>query len=76
MPADIPDIYRRTDLTRAAWHKSSHSEGGADCLEVAFLDGGTVALRDSKDLSRPALLCTPAEWAAFTAGVRGGEFDQ
>jgi hypothetical protein len=23
----------------------------------------------------PALRCTPAEWTAFTAGVRDGEFD-
>ncbi|MCB5177942.1 DUF397 domain-containing protein [Streptomyces antimicrobicus] len=76
MAADTPDIYRRTDLSRAVWHKSSRSNAGEMCLEVAFLDEGTVALRDSKDHSRPALLFSQGEWAAFTAGVRDGEFDR
>ncbi|MFQ6392346.1 DUF397 domain-containing protein [Nocardia sp. KC 131] len=25
--------------------------------------------------TRPALVCTPGEWDAFTAGVHDGEFD-
>ena len=29
---------------------------------------GTIAVRDSKDPDGPALIFTPAEWAAFTAG--------
>lgn len=36
---------------------------------------GNVALRDSKEQNGPVLVFTPAEWAAFTAGVREGEFD-
>ncbi|MGW7458389.1 DUF397 domain-containing protein [Streptomyces sp. NPDC054797] len=75
MSAESLDPYR-SDLTRTAWRKSSHSTAGQTCVEVAFLDGGAVALRDSKDTSRPALAFTPAEWAAFTAGVRDGEFDR
>ncbi|MGH3566679.1 MAG: DUF397 domain-containing protein [Pseudonocardia sp.] len=64
------------DLTGATWRKSSHSNGsGGDCVEVADLDGGRRAVRDSKDPTGPALIFTPAEWAAFTAGVRAGEFD-
>ncbi len=63
------------DLTHAVWHKSSRSGSGNECVEVATLTGGGWAVRDSKDPSGPALRFTPAEWAAFTAGVNDGEFD-
>jgi uncharacterized protein DUF397 len=63
------------ELTSAQWRKSRHSNGQGACVEVAFLPDGRVALRDSKDAgSGPALLFTPREWAAFTAGVVDGEF--
>ena len=63
------------DLTGARWRKSSHSGSEGNCVEVALLDGGRVALRDSKDAGAgPALVFTPAEWAAFAAGVADGEF--
>ncbi|NRQ31378.1 DUF397 domain-containing protein [Nonomuraea sp. NN258] len=61
--------------TKAAWRKSSFCNGAAACVEVAPLPDGSVALRDSKDQDGPVLVFTPAEWAAFTAGVRDGEFD-
>jgi hypothetical protein len=41
---------------------------------VAFLEGGAVAVRDSKDPSGPAVLFTAAEWDAFSAGMTDGEF--
>ncbi len=34
-----------------------------------------VAVRDTKDRSRPAHYYTEAEWQAFVAGVKAGEFD-
>jgi hypothetical protein len=64
-----------SDLDDVRWHKSRHSNGQGACVEVAFLPDGGVALRDSKDAGTgPALLFTPREWAAFTAGVADGEF--
>ena len=45
------------------------------CVEVAGLDDGTVALRDSKVGGSPYLF-TSAEWDAFVAGVKAGEFDR
>jgi hypothetical protein len=30
-----------------------------------------VAVRDSKDPHGPALVFTPADWAAFMAGIKG-----
>ncbi|MGH3905192.1 MAG: DUF397 domain-containing protein [Pseudonocardiaceae bacterium] len=57
------------------WRKSSYSGTSGNCIEVAGLADGPRAVRDSKDPHGPALIFTPAEWAAFTAGVRAGEFD-
>jgi hypothetical protein len=58
------------------WYKSSYSSGqGGACVEVADLDGGARAVRDSKDPAGAHLRFTGAEWSAFTAGVRSGEFD-
>lgn len=56
------------------WQKSTYSSNEGACVEVADLDAGR-AVRDSKDPAGPALTVTAAQWAAFTAGVRAGEFD-
>lgn len=64
------------DLTGARWRTSSYSgNGGATCVEVADNLPDVVAVRDSKDRSGPVLTFAPAQWAAFTAGVRQGQFD-
>ncbi|NKY29509.1 DUF397 domain-containing protein [Nocardia gamkensis] len=62
------------ELSNASWFKSSYSQAGGDCVEVAYLDGGSVGVRDSKNPTGPALVFTPGEWDAFTAGVTDGEF--
>ncbi|WP_062983927.1 DUF397 domain-containing protein [Nocardia anaemiae] len=64
------------DLSKASWFKSTYSETSGQCVEVAFLDGGLVGVRDSKNPIAAALVFTPGEWAAFTAGVVNGEFAQ
>ena len=43
---------------------------------MAFLPGGVVAVRDTKDRSLSPHVYTAAEWDAFVAGVRAGEFDR
>ncbi|WP_114699889.1 DUF397 domain-containing protein [Nocardia mexicana] len=60
------------DLSGARWFKSTHSGASQDCVEAAFLDGGMVGVRDSKDPSGPALVFTPAQWDEFLAGTRAG----
>ncbi|HET9254839.1 MAG TPA: DUF397 domain-containing protein [Pseudonocardiaceae bacterium] len=62
------------DLTLATWRKSTRSVGETNCVEVANLSGHR-AVRDSKNPTGPVLIFTPAEWSAFTAGVRSGDFD-
>jgi hypothetical protein len=62
-------------LHGAAWVKSSYSgPTGGNCVELARLPGGRVAVRNSSDPAGPALVFTPAEWDAFLAGVKDGEF--
>jgi hypothetical protein len=61
----------RIDLSRARWHKSSHSNGGeGGCVEVADNLPGIVAVRDSKDPHGPKLTFSSAAWRTFTHGVR------
>lgn len=56
----------------APWYGSlngySGTNGGA-CVEVARNLPGVVAVRDSKDPHGPALVFSPADWAAFTAAL-------
>ena len=59
------------DLSRAAWRKSSRSNGdGNVCIEVAFVTGAT-AIRDSKNPHGKILLVGMAEWTSFTATITG-----
>ncbi|MFB8277166.1 DUF397 domain-containing protein [Nocardia colli] len=64
------------NLSAASWFKSRHSNADQDCVEVAFLAEGMVGLRDSKNPGGGALVFTPGEWAAFTAGVADEKFDR
>lgn len=57
------------------WTKSSYSNSGANCVEVARTFWGTVAVRDSKHPCGPELRFTPGEWKAFVSGVKLGEFE-
>jgi len=62
-------------LGTVAWRKSRASNPSGDCIEVAALGSGAVAVRNSRDPQGPALVYTRAEIAAFIAGAKDGEFD-
>ena len=64
-------------MSGAAWRKSSYSgNNGGECVEVARMMNGTVAIRDSKDPEGPVLALTAEAWAEFTDRARrsGPEF--
>lgn len=63
------------DPASLAWRKSSYSDSGGECVETAVLPDRRVAVRHSKQPGGAILLYTPAEWRAFVAGAKGGEFD-
>ncbi|MGW1074727.1 DUF397 domain-containing protein [Streptomyces sp. NPDC002537] len=60
-----------TDSPR--WFKSSYSNNGGNCIEVAanlVVTSGTVPVRDSKDPHGPALTFPVSSWSAFVADVK------
>ncbi|WP_068003587.1 DUF397 domain-containing protein [Nocardia pseudobrasiliensis] len=57
------------DLSEADWFKSSHSGASQECVEIAFLPGGTVGVRDSKDPTGPALTFTAEDWDTFIVNI-------
>ncbi|USA01992.1 DUF397 domain-containing protein [Streptomyces lydicamycinicus] len=61
-----------TDSLR--WFKSSYSNNGGDCIEVAGNVPGAVPVRDSKDPHGPALTFSVNGWSSFVAAVKDGEF--
>ncbi|RMI34285.1 DUF397 domain-containing protein [Nocardia stercoris] len=65
----------KVELTGAVWRKSTHSGPDGNCVEVAFLGDGNVAVRDTKDHGRgPVLAFAPGEWDAFVTGVVREDF--
>lgn len=62
-------------LVGAAWRKSRHSGALGNCVEVAPLRSGQLAMRNSRFPTGPALIYTRDEMAAFVAGAKDGEFD-
>ncbi|AYY12602.1 DUF397 domain-containing protein [Actinobacteria bacterium YIM 96077] len=63
------------DVPHAVWRKSTRSGAQGNCVELAQLPTGTIALRNSHDPDGPALIFTHDELAAFVAGAKAGEFD-
>ncbi|MFC7329553.1 DUF397 domain-containing protein [Marinactinospora rubrisoli] len=56
------------------WRKSSYSNAGGECVEVASLSG-TRLVRDSKQANADRLAFSSTAWNAFLGAVKAGEFD-
>jgi len=57
----------------AAWRTSSYSTSGNQCVEVAPLPGGHVAVRDSKNRDGGIHLVSRRAWIAFTAAIKADQ---
>ena len=64
-----------TELGEVRWQKSWHSNPNGECVELAALPTGEIAMRNSRFPAGPILLYTQAEITAFLAGAKDGEFD-
>ncbi|MET9955859.1 DUF397 domain-containing protein [Streptomyces sp. NPDC006339] len=64
---DLPDL----DLSGADWRSGSQGVGD---VQIAFVEG-FVAMRNGRRPGAPSILFDPAEWRAFVANAREGEFD-
>lgn len=65
-----------TWLREVTWRKSRRSNPSGNCVELAELPVGGVAVRNSRHPSGPVLIHTRAEMAAFVQSVKDGEFDE
>lgn len=67
MPAgELPDV---------SWHKSRRSNPSGNCVEMAKLPTGQIAVRNSRYPQGPVLVYTRDEIAALLLGARDGDFD-
>lgn len=60
------------------WFKSSYSDNGGACIDVAanlVASRGVVPVRDSKNPSGPVLAIAADAFTSFVTGVKAGKFD-
>ena len=62
------------ELQGVRWQKSSFSANN-NCVEMAELTSGEIAVRNSRDPDGPALIYTRSEVEALILGARNGDFD-
>ncbi|WP_030962601.1 DUF397 domain-containing protein [Streptomyces sp. NRRL S-378] len=56
------------------WAKSSYSDGGNNCIEVAAGQmAGATPVRDSKVPAGPAVVFGDTSWGVFVDAVKGGQ---
>ncbi|HEV2371688.1 MAG TPA: DUF397 domain-containing protein [Streptosporangiaceae bacterium] len=60
-------------LRDAAWRTSSYSTSGNQCVEVAPLPGGDVAIRDSKNRDAGTHILSRRTWDAFITAIKAAE---
>ncbi|MFB6818320.1 DUF397 domain-containing protein [Streptomyces sp. NPDC056347] len=65
-----------TEYPSPRWFKSSYSNNGGDCVEVATnlaAPHGVIPVRDSKNPAGPTLHTTPTAFTTFVTGVKAGD---
>ena len=69
------DTTPAAELLHAEWRKSAHSNPSGNCVELARLPAGQVAVRNSRHPRGAVLICAPGEIEAFIQGAKDGQFD-
>jgi hypothetical protein len=54
------------------WRKSSYSGGQGNCVEVADLPDGGMAVRDTKNRGGGMLRFSADAWAEFISAIKDG----
>ncbi|MEU1204861.1 DUF397 domain-containing protein [Nocardia sp. NPDC005825] len=63
------------DRSNLLWRKSTFSNPSGNCVELAPLSNGHVAVRNSRDPEGSLIVYTRPEIDAFLQGAKSGEFD-
>ena len=62
-------------MSQLTWRKSSFSGTDANCVEVAALGDGRIAVRNSRHPDEGTVFCTRAELDVWIESVKAGWFD-
>ena len=74
-PQHIHNGMLAASLGPEGWAKPWSGSNGGACLEAKTLPGSQVAIRQSTDPDRPALIVDAAEIRAFVEGAKAGLAD-
>ena len=62
-------------MSQLTWRRSSFSQLEGNCVEVAALGDGRIAVRNSRHPDEAVVFCTRAELDAWVESVKAGRFD-
>ena len=77
-PHQTSQDFTPDEISGVDWRISTHSpDAGGSCVQAGLIpDGsGRVVVRHSHHPAGTVIVYTSAEWEAFLAGVKDGEFD-